>query len=268
MADCLLSIVTVVHSNLPGLVKLYEAIKYVLSEDIEWIVKDSGCCEKTKLWALQFNSKCHIRFSFDADDGIYDALNFAVGMAKGEYYLTVGSDDVVFTEGVYFFLKHYFFLSQFDVIAFPVNVDGKIKQRSRYVPHWISTGGLIASHSVGTVIRKDLHYRYGYYDITFKILADCLFITRCVNNGANFFYFDSIVFGQFDSKGVSSVPSTNRFLEAFRYQVSLKSNVLLQVFLFLFRCVKYFFRISPVKILKIIFVFFLISFFIKYSSLL
>lgn len=232
-----LSILTVVHLNLEGLQRLHECLSPVLSEDVEWVVKDSGRCPATRVWAARLNNP-NIRFSAEPDLGIYDALNTAVTMADGEYYLTAGSDDLLFRDSIISFVEDIARLAGYDIIGYPVEVSGHVHRHNQRVPLFVSTAGLVSSHSVGTIIRRSLHRRFGLYDTSYTMLADSLFLTHCAQQRVKFLYIDDKVLGKFGASGISSKASMNRFLEAFRYQRACDSNFVLQVFLLLLRLSK------------------------------
>lgn len=235
-----LSIVTVVDKNLNGLELLLENLEAVLSDDVEWVIKDSGRCQDTREWASRMEGVPNIRILCEVDSGIYDALNVAVAMADGVFYLTVGSDDRLFPDRIAEFVRDFSSHVEDDIVVYPVVINGEIRRRKKWLPLSVSTGGLIASHSVGTVIRKALHVKYGYYDTSYSILADSLFLTTCDLAGVRFRYIDKPM-GEFDANGISSKPDQRRFLEAFRYQRARGSCLLIQVVLLILRNVQMFF---------------------------
>jgi len=239
-----LSIITASHRNPDGLIALKDQIQPVLGDHINWIIKDSACCERTSFWGSNLEDP-NIYFFSESDSGIYSALNYALNKCRSDFYLVVGSDDSLNTDSL-FEIAEMLRLGSFDnmdIISFPVLVNDHILCRKRMRPNWVSVGGLISSHSVGTIIRKELHSRIGEYDEEYKILADSLFVRQAYQNGANFRNFLSPVVGSFSTGGVSSTQHARRILEAYTYNVSCGDSPVLQAFLMLVRILK----IRPLK---------------------
>ncbi len=207
--------------------------------EIEWVIKDSGRCKETIEWARTLNNP-GVLFVSSLDTGIYDALNQALIISNGEYYVTLGSDDTIFVDGITNFLTEYNRFSNYDVIVYPVFVNCRLNLGRSLCPLFVSTSGYISSHSVGTLIRRSVHERLGMYDVNYKILADSLFITRCIQNKLAFFYATEIAFGIFSTQGISSTNHRARLVEAYRYQRSSGSSAFTQAILFLFRMIRYF----------------------------
>lgn len=238
----ILSIITVVHANFDGLRALFETIRPLLNDDVEWIIKDSGKCSKTKTFFGNF-SNANVRFYSCDDNGIYDALNFALLRCTSKYYIVVGSDDAIFPQefsAVSSTLKSSY--NSNSIITAPVLINGVKHTPSYYKPTCYSVGGLISSHSVGTFIPRQLHDTLGFYDTNFNILADSKFIRLACMKKVNFRALNTDAIGEFSTEGVSSTAVLERIHEAYRYNVDLGSSRFLQYFFFTVRMALYFRR--------------------------
>lgn len=88
-----LSVVTVVFN---GVREIARTIDSVLAQDypsIEYIVIDGESTDGTKNIIQQYDDKLDI-FVSDRDEGVYDAMNKAVGLASGEFILFMNCGDV------------------------------------------------------------------------------------------------------------------------------------------------------------------------------
>ena len=236
----LLSIVTAAHKNLPGLQDVYGQLECLLSDSCQWIVKDSGYCAETRKWLENLDNK-NVLYSCDKDKGIYEALNFCIKKSSGDYYLVIGTDDKIHKNSLIKIIKNIKTQKYMnaDFIVFSVQRLGKIVRPKKYIPISCSVMGLVSEHSLGTLIKKSTHAKFGLYDCSYKILADSLFIKIATIGGAKFYYDLDIVSGEFGINGISSKNHHLRIEEAFRYNVSSGSFKLIQFIYMLIRKIKY-----------------------------
>lgn len=238
MGECSITILTASHMNLSGLKKIYVEIESVLIEKCRWIVKDSGYCEDTFKWINDLNNP-NITFAFERDSGIYDALNFCIKKCKSEFYIVVGTDDFIFRRSLLEIISNVESgkYNDADVVVFPVIKSNKIVFRNYFAPLNLSISRIISSHSVGAMIRSNLHKRFGFYDVSYKILADSFFIRKIKLHKVNFMYESKLIAGIFGAEGISSVSHKLRVEEAYKYNIELGSNKLIQkIYRFLRKC--------------------------------
>ena len=228
-----LSIITVVDDSYNNLLILAENIKPILENDqIEWVIKDSGRCKKTLQWGNK-NKVKNLIFISSKDNGIYYALNLAIIESKGTYYLVVGSDDSLIKENIFRLLEKIDSFTNFDVISFPVMTIKGLVRVNKYLPISVNIKSLIASHSVGTLIKKNVHFKYGFYKERYKILADSYFISLIKKN--KILQLEYMYLGTFSLNGVSSKKNIVIIFEAFKYHIDLGHNFLLQCLILIVR---------------------------------
>lgn len=228
-----LSIITVVNDSFNNLHKLAENIKPILENDqIEWIIKDSGRCKKTLQWGNKNKNK-NLIFISSKDSGIYDALNLAIIESKGLYYLVVGSDDSLIKENIFKLLEKIDLFINYEVISFPVMTINGLVRVNKYIPIFVNVKSLIASHSVGTLIKKNVHFKYGFYKPHYKILADSYLISLIKKN--KILQLENIHLGTFSINGISSQKNIGKILEAFKYHTNLNHNFFLQCVILILR---------------------------------
>ena len=228
-----LSIITVVDNSFNNLHTLSENIKPILENDqIEWVIKDSGRCKKTLRWGNKNKNK-NLIFISSKDSGIYDALNLAIIESKGLYYLVVGSDDLLIKENIFKLLEKIDLFINYEVISFPVMTTNGLIRVNKYIPTFINIRSLISSHSVGTLIKKNVHFKYGFYKPHYKILADSYFISLIKKN--KILQLEYMYLGTFSLNGVSSKKNIVIIFEAFKYHIDLGHNFLLQCLILIVR---------------------------------
>ena len=234
-----LTLITVSHRNLPGLVSLFSQIQTALSSDVAWVIKDSGDCQATAAWGASIDN-INVQFISEPDKGIYSALNRSLSECSSEFYLVVGSDDSIEPRAIIAIgeMIRSGKFATLDVASFPVMIDGRPFRRKRMRPHFVSVSGLISSHSVGTIIRRSLHDTAGLYDENYRILADALFIRRAYQAGARFRHFEGPTTGSFSLSGVSSTQHSRRILEAYSYNVLCGDSPALQAIIMMWRIMK------------------------------
>lgn len=183
----LLSVVTATYNAAHDLPRLIASLAAQTDQDFEWVVADGVSTDGTLELLEQARQKLQ-RVVVDSrpDFGIYDALNRAVKLASGEYYLVVGADDMLFPEAIERY-KAACVATGADLITAKVLFGDDPRPRGRYFPAWDFLWGqkaLVSNHAVGLVIRRSLHEHFGYYSRKFPISADQLFIMQAVRGGA------------------------------------------------------------------------------------
>lgn len=86
------TIITVTYNDLQGLVATSDSIINQVYHDFEWIVIDGNSIDGTK----EFISKSLLisKWISEKDDGIYDAMNKGIKLAKSKYIAFLNAGDV------------------------------------------------------------------------------------------------------------------------------------------------------------------------------
>ncbi|MEN9208190.1 MAG: glycosyltransferase [Gloeomargarita sp. GMQP_bins_120] len=235
----LLSVVTATYNAAHDLPRLIASLAAQTDQDFEWVVADGVSTDGTLELLEQARQKLQ-RVVVDSrpDFGIYDALNRAVKLASGEYYLVVGADDMLFPEAIERY-KAACVATGADLITAKVLFGDDPRPRGRYFPAWDFLWGqkaLVSNHAVGLVIRRSLHEHFGYYSRKFPISADQLFIMQAVRGGARVAVQDFVA-GRFDCGGTSGQDVLGASMELCRVQVLLGRSLFWQTVLLLIRLV-------------------------------
>ena len=90
----MISIITATFNSAQTLPTLIASIRAQSDRSFEWIVVDGGSRDDT-VALLRDAGDVVTRWISEPDFGIYHALNKALLLAQGSYYLVVGSDDTL-----------------------------------------------------------------------------------------------------------------------------------------------------------------------------
>lgn len=231
-----ISIVTATCNSENDLPKLIQSLRKQTCQEFEWIVIDGASSDGT-LNILQAANVANMKIVSEPDRGIYDALNKGIRLATSDYYLVVGCDDYLNPEAI----EHYAAALQGetpDLITAPV-IAGETKvSPAEALSRFRSGPPTVSAHSVGTVIRKQLHEIHGYYSLSYPIAADTLFLRKVVRSPtANILVLPGVA-GRFGMAGRSSRDRLGTLTDSFRANVAAGENLFLQWFLFSLRLVK------------------------------
>jgi len=235
----LLSVITAVLNAEQQLPRLIESLQSQSDRDFEWIVADGGSTDST-FDLLSAVTGLNIKISSNPDFGIYDSLNRAIKECSGEYYLVCGADDVLF-ENAIFHYKNEILLSDADIVTAKIMINDNVIEAGRY--GWLyGMSEHISSHSVGSVFRKSLHDKYGYYSKLYPICSDKLFVGQAIIAGASL-RKSGFVAGIYSGGGTSSTYIAETLCENFCIQLALGRNRIVQMLLLYLRLIKNFMRI-------------------------
>lgn len=233
---CKISIITATYNTMSHLSKLIESLCNQTCKDFEWIVVDGGSTDGTR-GILEHIVDLELVIDSRPDFGIYDALNRGIKLCSGDYYLVLGADDILFPESMKI-INEALLKTDSDIYSFLVNSENGIDVNAkRKWPFFYSQRAYIGAHSVGTIIRKKLHEKFGYYSKRFPIAADQYFIKQVCDAGATVEYIEKEI-GMFGSSGLSSVDSLGQLTESLRVQIATGERKSVQLFLFFLRILK------------------------------
>jgi len=169
----------------------------------EHLIIDGGSSDSTLEIVRQYAEQYpHIRFISEKDDGIYDAMNKGIERARGEWLYFLGSDDVLYDDGV---IDQIFGMKDIDECDF---VYGNVL--------WGDTGTFYAGEFTQPKLmlqnichqaifyKKSLFTHLGGYDVRYRIWADYLFnIVAFTTKNITIKYVDTVI-ARFAFNGASS----------------------------------------------------------------
>jgi glycosyltransferase involved in cell wall biosynthesis len=193
------SIITVCRNSEALLPRAMESLAAQTCADYEWLVIDGASTDKTVAVAKGFAAAPSTCIS-EPDAGIYDAMNKAVALAKGDYLYFLNSDDR---------LAHPQVLAQ---VSNAIHADyepdlvigriwfesqGGAQKKLRDYSHLNARNIVFDSLCHQAVFaRRSLFARFGHFDTGYRLAADFDWLCRAVRSGARtkFCSFDVAVF--------------------------------------------------------------------------
>lgn len=231
-----ISVLTTTYNCVTDIGSYFEAFAALGRDRFDWIVVDAASTDGTKEY-LQQRVDHFAYFSSEPDHGFYFGLNKALKQVKTPYYMVFGADDrpsPSLFDDVLPLLESAPSLVLGGVRLLP---GGRIKRAGPRWMHAIVWGRAVSHHSVGTVIRTDVHARHGFYDTAYALVADGLLLKRVLRSSEPVLRTRA-VFGNFKLGGMSSKQELRSMIETLLLQLSEGANPALQLILFNARMAK------------------------------
>lgn len=190
-ANDLITIITVVFN---GRDHIENTIKSVISQDyynVEYIVIDGGSTDGTIQILSKYNDNLDYWIS-EPDDGIADAFNKGIKLAKGEVIGLINADDYFMPNALRYVMKIH---SSSD----PKIISGSmiILNHNRPDRLWYSTlAGFEREMTIAhpaTFIPLSLYGKNGFFDLNFKVAMDYELLLRMKSQGTNFVLLENVL---------------------------------------------------------------------------
>jgi glycosyltransferase involved in cell wall biosynthesis len=233
-----LAIITATFNSAKHLPTLMASLRAQTNTGFEWIVADGISTDGT---VELLESCCDLNISWvsEHDFGIYDAMNKAIKHSTAEYYLIVGSDDVLAANAVEDIHKEINTNPDLDVLVGQAIANGKLYKRKPGYSWLYGVSAYVNAHSVGTVFKKNLHTRFGYYSNQYPILADGYFMkTIFESKQINVKYVED-VYGTFSTNGISNTAVLRTQVENLHIQLATEKYPVIQIVIFIARYLKF-----------------------------
>lgn len=232
-----LSIIVTTLNAINQIGLLFASLSLQDNKNFDIIVVDADSTDGTIDFVRQFNLPVQLIISPRA--GIYKGINIGIEASKTDYYLVCGSDDELSPNAVNTILEDISRNTESDLLLYAVKKGNVICRpnfptKIRKILGWQS---IVASHSVGAVIKRQLHLKFGYYNLKHPILADGYFFSKVFNHGGTFVISDAVV-GSFAIEGLSSRNLYNNIFTTFLIQIEV-SSFFLQLGLLAYRLIKH-----------------------------
>lgn len=202
----LISIITVCYNSEKYIKKTIESVLKQSYQNFEYIIIDGSSTDRTleiiKKYKSKFNDK--LRWISEKDDGIYDAMNKGINLAKGELIGIINSNDWYNSKALEIIVNNY--KKDIDIYYGDIyNLD----RINNYIYVRRANGNKLNSiknkmsilHPSCFVSRN--WYKKFKFDEKYRIASDFKFILESFINGANFKYIH-FPFSFMRSGGISS----------------------------------------------------------------
>lgn len=202
LGTCSVSVITVCLNSERYIEQTLESVRTQKNVAYEHIVIDGGSKDRTTeiLADTLLGNGCWIS---EPDEGIADAMNKGIRLARGEWLLVVQSDDYLLSDEV--LAKALEQLTpEIDIGAFPI-LFGDVHSPTFIKPPGVGFRlNLKGLHHQGVFIRRSLFERLGLYDTSFRIMMDYEFFLRAYRAGARFQQFANPAISMMRGSGISS----------------------------------------------------------------
>ena len=214
MSPIKISIITVTLNSARNLENLIKSVIPHISNKVEFIIID-GQSKDSTIDIIKKYSKFLYHWESSYDQGIYDAFNKGIKVARGEFVCFVGSDDILLDNYSKVYLNSVNENNRNNFFSSKAVIKNKIIGKNFC---WSQLKkGMIAIHP-GSLHKKSLFRDYGFYNTSYRIASDYDFLVRCGSSLKNFFINEpTIIIG---ANGISN----SNYLLTLREEYQIKSN--------------------------------------------
>jgi glycosyltransferase involved in cell wall biosynthesis len=237
----LISIITATFNAAEHLPYLIASLRAQSCKDFEWIVADGASNDCTLEMLFEVND-LNLKVTSQPDFGIYDALNRGIKIASCQYYVVIGADDFFYEKTVENILRELRANQSLDLLIGQVESGDKLIKIQHGKKFIYGARAFVASHSVGCVFNRNLHFQYGYYSNKYPILADSYFIKKIFEEKKITFKYTNDIYGNFFDGGISNTNRLGAQCEFLNIQLITENFRYMQVLLFLIRITRIFMK--------------------------
>ena len=185
----LVSYVTVVRNNTKTLARTIESVQRQTYANVEHIVLDGASTDGTIDLILQYSDRLDY-FVSERDKGLYDAVNKAIPLARGQLICILNSDDWLEPDAAEIAVHRMGDSSGCAMLLTAANVQGANVSQEWY-PAFVHPGCYFMCandcHN-GIYATRAAYERTGPYDVSYKIVADFKWIMTCMEVDVTFVY--------------------------------------------------------------------------------
>jgi len=236
-SSILVTIITVVYNGEKYFQQTIDSVKNQRYKNIEYIVIDGGSTDGT-LDIIKNNRDIISHYISERDEGLYDAMNKGIALAKGEIIGIVNSDDWYEIDTIELIVDAYinnpdksiFHGDRYDILE-----DGS-RRRFNYNPstYKFIYYSMTFSHPTMFITREE--YREHLYNINLSSHADYQFVLEAWLNNSSKFYYINRPLSNFRLGGISGSLSLFKELkEGYIARKSAKLSTLKNIIAYIFR---------------------------------
>lgn len=177
LLDMLITIVTVCYNDAANIEKTIKSVIGQTLKSIEYIVIDGGSSDGTYEIIKSYADKITV-FISEKDNGIYDAMNKGIRLAKGEWINFMNSGDVFASNDILEKIVSSGLMNKCSFIYSDFYIE---KKNSKRLIRQDYDKGKVLHQS--TIYKRSLHNRIGMYLVTRPyIISDYLFFVQVGSN--------------------------------------------------------------------------------------
>ena len=240
----LVSIITVVYNGAKTIQQTFESIRKQTYNNIEYIIVDGGSTDET-LSIVKANKDIVSKWISEPDEGLYDAMNKGIKMAKGELVGIINSDDWYETDTIKHIVNAYSKHQDKKIFHGDINhiyEDGAVKLR-KFNPSVFKFKyyGMTYNHP-SVFVHRDIYVRH-LYDSTLRALSDYQFmLVNFLEDLEQFLYIEQVL-ANYRLDGISAqMPLYKALKECFISQRKSGLNIFQASFSWVFRRLVFFIK--------------------------
>lgn len=231
----MISVITPTYNSSKTIQNLCQSLNQQ-GEKFEWVVVDNNSSDNT-VDLVKASFLGDLCLSVGKDCGIYDAINKGVAISKYDFYLVIGSDDVMISGKLDFVIEtlrnHDKDIYSFNYYVNDKIINTKTRKFDLYSPFKIFYG-----HSGSLVVRKSIHSIVGFYDLSYKVIADQIFLRSCLRKDITYMTVNEPI-SHYCNKGFSAINYNLSSFEKYKMGVEFGDNRLCVLALFIIRIIKW-----------------------------
>jgi glycosyltransferase involved in cell wall biosynthesis len=200
----LVSFVTVVRNNIETLERTIQSVINQTYDNVEHIILDGASTDGTLDLILKYEKDLDY-YASEPDAGLYDALNKAIPLCRGDLILVLNSDDWLSDNSAAYAAKNYI-ESKAQLICGTAKVLISKEEFIEWQPQVVSSNSYFTVPNLNhnaVYASKKAYELSGKYDTSYFIAADSKWILSCYDNGVDFVYTDTILVN-YSLGGISS----------------------------------------------------------------
>jgi len=207
-----LSIITVNYNDKNGLETTIESVINQTWQDFEFIIIDGASTDGSAALLNQYRNRLTYAIS-EKDNGVYNAMNKAIKVAKGDYLLFLNSGDSLNNHNILSEVQH-FLDHNYGIYYGDANYLEKDGEHIRNYPEKLSFSFFLEhnlSHQA-SFIKRDLFNEIFLYNENYKIVSDWeFFIYAICKQNISYKHLD-LVICKYDTSGISSVLDNHKLM--------------------------------------------------------
>lgn len=217
----LISIITVTYNAEDVICNTIESVLKQTYPNIEYIIVDGMSSDRTSEFIEKYKNRGYIStYIQEKDEGIYDAMNKGIRLAKGEAILLLNAGDILYNNAI----KRLVEKSTGDIknriiccdwlLVFPPK---KFSYRRNAMFDFSKKMGV--SHQ-GSLIGKEIYCKIGLYNIEYKYVADYDFFIRVFLSNSFVFEHVNEVLLEYMYEGTTTKSALIQYNENFELRKS------------------------------------------------
>lgn len=184
-----LTIITVTYNCEKTLQRTIDSILNQNFDSYEYLIIDGGSSDGT-LSIIKKNMdkfKGKLRYISESDNGLYDAMNKGIDLAKGEYVGIINGDDY-YKENAFNEVVRNFKDKDVDIIYSDLlfTLFNKIDYKNPLKADYRDLKNRMSVNHPTCFVKKDIYLKYGKFNLDFKIAADYEIMARFYTKGCKF----------------------------------------------------------------------------------